>query len=85
MSMTSDAKQVFDRDFLASRARLIDLAAALDRVDRAGGLADDPRMKQILAALAVLADGKPGRAERIQTLFSLPYRPQWRQEYGLER
>jgi hypothetical protein len=82
---TNDAKQVLERDFLGSRCRLVDLAAALDRIDRApGSAADDPRLSQIQAALAILADGQPDRAERVQMLLSLPYRPNWRQEFGLE-
>lgn len=85
MSTASDAKQVLDRDFLASRCRLVDLAAALDRMDRApGSVADDPRVGKLHAALKILADGQPDRAKRLQMLFSLPYRATWRKEFGLE-
>ena len=85
MSTLSDAKQVLDRDFLASRCRLVDLAAALDRIDRAtGSVADDPRMAKIRAAFEILADGKPERTARLQLLFSLAYRPNWREEFGLK-
>ena len=34
-----------DREFLGVRCRLIELAASLDRIDRAGGASDDPRMR----------------------------------------
>jgi len=85
MSTPSDAKQVLDRDFLASRCRLVDLAAALDRIDcGAGTVADDPRIAKIRAALEILADDQPDRAGRVQMLFSLPYRATWRREFGLE-
>ena len=37
MSHPLSAGQTLDREFLAIRARLIDVAAALDRIDRAKG------------------------------------------------
>ncbi len=62
-----------DREFLGIRCRLIELAAALDRIERNDGdTAGDPRMAQILRSLEMLADRKPDRAERVQTVFSLP-------------
>ena len=61
-----------DREFLGVRCRLIELAASLDRMDRAGGAAADPRLAQIRQALEILADDKPDRAERMQMAFSLP-------------
>jgi len=78
------AAEILDREFLTTRSRLIDLAAALDRLDRANGsVADDPRMAQIRRSLEILADEAPDRAEQLQRLFSLPYREDWREEYGL--
>ena len=63
-----------DREFLGIRCRLIELAAALDRIERNGGdRAGDSRMTQILRSLEILADRQPARAERVQTVFSLPY------------
>lgn len=85
MSTASDAKEALDRDFLTIRSRLLDLAAALDRVDRAPPGADrDPRAAQIAAALKILAGPGPDRAVRVQMTFSLPYRENWRQEFSLE-
>ncbi|MBN2024301.1 MAG: hypothetical protein JW809_16070 [Pirellulales bacterium] len=70
---------VLDREFLPLRARLIDLAAALDRIDRASGLpAADPRREQIAHGLAVLNSPEPNRAEAVLAAFSLPYDPEWR-------
>jgi hypothetical protein len=78
------AAEILEREFLTTRSRLIDLAAALDRLDRANGsVADDPRMAQIRRSLEILAGETPDRAEQLQQLFSLPYREDWRQEYGL--
>jgi len=63
--------EVVDRYFLEHRAKLIDLAAFLDRVDRAGGF-DDHRMKALGEAMAVLTDGKPERARRVLGVLSDP-------------
>jgi hypothetical protein len=66
------AADVLDRDFLSMRCRLIELAAALDRIDRGDGSATgDPRLAQIRRSLEILAGLSPGRAERVQMEFSL--------------
>ncbi|NQT40709.1 MAG: hypothetical protein HQ581_24660 [Planctomycetes bacterium] len=79
MPVPSNASDLLDREFLAVRARLIDLAATLDRLDRAAGSADDdPRMDQIRRSLEVLHSPGSGRAEKLQMLFSLPYEEIWR-------
>jgi hypothetical protein len=84
MPIPLTATEVLDREFLEVRARLIDVAAALDRIDRAdGSAADDPRLDQIRRAVEVLAGDTPGRAERVQSLFSLPYQEDWRDDYSL--
>ena len=75
------ASEVLDREFLAIRSKLLDIAAALDRIDRAEGSAqDDSRMGQIRRGVEVTASAAPNRAEQLQMLFSLPFDPQWRQE-----
>jgi len=71
---------VIDRYFLEHRAKLIDIAAFLDRVDRAPGSApapgsnaqadDDFRVRAMRDAIALLNDGKPERARRILESFS---------------
>ncbi len=61
-------------EFLAIRCRLIELAAILDRIDRAGGVAaDDPQWLQIRRSLEILAADGPNRAAQVQMAFSLPY------------
>lgn len=85
MKPASDAQAVFDREFLTIRARLIEVAAALDRVDRSdGSAADDPRMEQIRQSVKILLEDSPGRAERIQMAFSLPYDPKWQTTFAME-
>ena len=64
--------QVVDAYFMEHLARILDLAAFLDRVDRAGPGADDFRMQAFRAALAILGDGKPERARRVLELLSDP-------------
>jgi len=74
------ANKTLDAYFLDARARLLDLAAILDRIGRgagASGVADDPRLARIRQALEVLADPSGGRAERLQKIFSLDYDPSW--------
>ena len=64
--------QVVDAYFMEHRARILDLAAFLDRVDRAGPGADDFRMQAVRAAVAILGDGRPERARRVLELLSDP-------------
>ena len=64
--------QVVDAYFMEHRARILDLAAFLDRVDRAGPGTDDFRMQAFRAAGAILGDGKPERARRVLELLSDP-------------
>ena len=78
------APQVLDREFLSIRCRLLDLAAAMDRVDRAEGqVTDDLRWRQIHQAIDAIASPNGSRAERAQLVFSLPYSDNWRREYGV--
>lgn len=69
-----DAKQLLEQQFLEMRWRCLSLAADLDRVQRAAGGADlirsDRRLQTLRQALFVLNEFAPGRAERVQLLFS---------------
>lgn len=80
-----DAARVLDSEFLDLRARILDVAAALDRLDRAPephNHPPDPRLAQIRRALEALLVPEPSRAETIQRLFSLEYDPTWRERKG---
>jgi len=70
---TRKAAEVLDKEFLTIRAHLISIGAALDRIDRAEGPADDERLDKIKQALPILAEDSPDRAERVQMIFSLPH------------
>ncbi len=80
MPTTQTAAQVLDRHFLEIRCGLLDLAAALDRVERSDGFAEatsDHRMQQIREALGILASSGTDRAERLQLHFSDEYTAGW--------
>jgi hypothetical protein len=63
--------RVLDLYFMEARSKLIDLAAFLDRVDRAEG-ADDFRIKALRKAMKELNHGKPERAKRVLLSLSDP-------------
>lgn len=77
------ASELLDRHFLEVRARLLEIAATLDRIDRAGGGDDDPRRQQLHQGLQIVMSAAENRAEQIQHLFSRPYLDQWRDQFGL--
>ncbi len=82
------AAEVLDRDFLETRSRILEVAASLDRIDRAGGRTGDPpdrRLAQLRQAIEALLEPGPGRAETVQRLFSLEYDPHWQESHGLDR
>jgi hypothetical protein len=79
MPQNATAAQVLDREFLTIRCKLLEVAAALDRIERGQGSAEsDPRLKKIGEALAILPKDGTDRAEQLQLIFSLPYEPAWR-------
>ena len=71
------AQAALDAYFLEARSKLLDLAGILDRIDRGGGLANDPRHQRLIATLDLLKADGPGRAAAVQELFSLVYDPAW--------
>ena len=65
--------QLIDRYFMEHRAKLIDIAAFLDRLDRAsdGGSPDDDfRIRALHDAIVILQSDGPHRAKRILEIFS---------------
>ena len=64
-------QQLLDLYFMDARFRLIEIAAFLDRLDRAGGDADF-RLDAFRDALKHLADNQPERAKNILLSFSDP-------------
>ncbi len=68
-------KQLTDLYFLEMRAKLIDVSAFLDRLDRARDAeapTDDFRLEAMRRACQELLSRQAGRTERIQLCFSDP-------------
>jgi hypothetical protein len=91
----AQAQQIFDESFLSIRAKLIEVAAMLDRIDRANAEANcdpartasdidsDPRRQRVEEAIDLLlkSNAQPGqRAATLQLLFSRQYDPKWRDQ-----
>ena len=64
--------KIVDLYFMEHRAKLIDIAAFLDRLDRTGNdtAQDDFRIEAFRQALAIVSDDQTHRAKRILDLFS---------------
>ncbi len=85
MPPSMPAAAVLEREFLEIRAKILEVASSLDRFDRGeGDVSSDPRFKQLLQGIDILKEPGEGRAERVQTLFSLDYDPDWRSNFGIE-
>ena len=79
-----DAAEILNREYPEIRAWLLQVAAALDRMERGtGSVAADPRRQSIDEALHLLLAASPNRAEQIQLLFSLRYDPNWKQQFAV--
>jgi hypothetical protein len=82
---TLEAPEVLNREFLEIRARLVQVAALLDRLDRASGsVSGDPRLAGIRESIEVLANPGPGRAEKLQLIFSRHYEADWKSKFELK-
>jgi hypothetical protein len=78
MSLPMTREQVINRYFLEMRCKVLEVAASLDRVDRAepaGNGSSDARLNKLDQAIHVLLEDGPGRAERVQLIFSRDYDP----------
>ncbi|MEO5961401.1 MAG: hypothetical protein ABIR80_20010 [Opitutaceae bacterium] len=67
----SAGRVVVDQGFIPVRAKLIEVAAFLDRVER-HAVADDFRCAALRDAAKILVDGRPERARRILEKLSDP-------------
>ena len=82
----SDAEAVLTREQFKIRAKLIEIAASLDRIDRANGeVDDDPRMMEIRKSLEVLSgsNGDSNRAAEIQMIYSRAFDAEWKTHFEL--
>lgn len=69
------AEDLLDMYYLPMRSALMEVAAGLDRIQRAGedgDLPPDPRLANLREACLVIASPEEGRSERFQHLLSVP-------------
>lgn len=62
--------EVVDAYFIEHRAKLLDVAAFFDRLERASEPGDDVRIDALKAGLGLLVEGGPERARRLLELWS---------------
>lgn len=79
-----NAQQILDREFLEIRAKMLELAASFDRLERAeGDVAGDPRTGLFREALEILQGDTEEKAEQLQLLFSRSYDNRWQKKFDL--
>jgi hypothetical protein len=79
-SRPSDA--VLEQEFLPLRAKILEIAAGLDRLDRAAGDSRrDGRRERLEQAIHLLLDDAPERATQVQLLFSREFDDAWRKKF----
>jgi len=79
------APEVLNREFLEIRCKILELAAAFDRLDRAdGSIDDDPRLARLREALEVVLGQSNDRAEQVQMIFSREYEEDWQQKLDIQ-
>jgi hypothetical protein len=75
-----------DREFLPTRAKILEIAAVLDRLDRLSEeTATEPRLRLLKQAMQLVLERNENRAEAVQMLFSREYDSDWRSALSLER
>jgi hypothetical protein len=79
-----NSNEILEREFLEIRCKVLEVGAALDRIERAeGDVSKDPKMSLIKEAIQVLASGDNHLAEKIQLLFSREYDQAWQDKFEL--
>ena len=84
MAAVRSTEAVLEQEFLPLRAKILELAAGLDRLDRAqGDSRADGRRERLEAGIRLLLSDEPSRAEQVQLLFSREYDDGWRKGFGV--
>ena len=68
------AQQIIFDEFMIARAKIVELAATLDRIERATGDVEDSRNMQLLV-----------QGMHIQLLMSRQYDPQWQTQMSISK
>ena len=80
------AEQVVAEEFLIARAKILELAATLDRIERASGDIDESNQMHLLShGLQILCDDEVEKAKRVQLLMSRQYDPHWQQQMSVAK
>ena len=75
---------MLNREFLDIRCKILELAAAFDRLERADGSVDeDPRLARLREALAIVLEQAGERAEQVQMIFSRDYDDEWLSKFKI--
>ena len=78
------APEVLNREFLEIRCKILELAAAFDRLERAdGSVEEDPRVARLREALTAVLDLSSDRAEQVQMIFSREYEGDWQEKFKI--
>jgi len=80
------AEQIVSDEFMIARAKILELAATLDRIERATGDVDGSRSMQLLVqGMNILCDDEVEKVKRVQLLMSRQYEPQWQSHMAMEK
>jgi len=66
-----NGSELLDLYYHDMRSHLLEAAAALDRIERAGGADDDPRLRRLLDAARIAVGREPDRARRFLEALSV--------------
>jgi hypothetical protein len=76
------APEILNREFLEIRCKILELAAAFDRLHRAENpIASDARLAKLREALKTILDQPSDRAEQVQMIFSREYEDNWQASF----
>lgn len=80
------AEKVFEREGMILRAQLLDVAAVLDRLERAadGESLEELTQLPLQAIRELLVSGDTDRVGRILRLYSRTYDPAWQAHFAAE-
>lgn len=80
------AVQIVADDFMIARARIVELAATLDRIERAtGDVEDSTNMQLLIQGMHILCDDEVEKAKRVQLLMSRQYDPKWQAQMSITK
>lgn len=84
MNTPQPAGEILEREFLPTRAKILEIAATLDRITRGGETIDDPRLERLREAIKLLLELESDRAEQVQLLFSRRYDEDWQKTLAVK-